>query len=108
MIRALTLAAPKRSPLFPDAPTFAESGFPTFEPSGWFGLVAPAVTPRAVVDMVAAEVALVIGRPEFEQASITGVGLETMLQGPAQFAEFIRKDRAAYTMRIRNANVKIE
>lgn len=60
-LRALALAAPKRSALFPDTPTFAESGFPTFEPSGWFGLVAPAGTPRAVIDKVAADVAKGIG-----------------------------------------------
>ena len=107
-LRALVLAAPKRSPLFPDTLTFAESGFPTFEPSGWFGLVAPAGTPLAVVDKIAADVGKIITRAEFEQASITGVGLASMNLGPAKFAEFIKNDRAAYAVRIKNTNVKLD
>ena len=107
-LRGLAIAAPQRSPLFPDTPTFAESGFATFAPSDWFGLVAPAGTPRAVVDKIAADVGRIIGRPEYEQVSISGIGLSSINQGPAKFAEFLKKDRATYAVRVKNANVNLD
>lgn len=55
-LRVLAVLSPNRSAIFPDAPTMAESGFPGFEASVWYGLVAPAATPKAVVTKLHAEV----------------------------------------------------
>lgn len=107
-LRAIAIAAPKRSALLPDVPTFAEVGMPDFHSSAWFGLVAPAGTPRAVIDKVAQDASRVIVKPDFQAKYITGVGLETLNQGPDQFAEFLKKDRMMYGASLRDMGVKLD
>ncbi|MES2412365.1 MAG: tripartite tricarboxylate transporter substrate binding protein [Pseudomonadota bacterium] len=107
-VRALAIAAPQRSRLLADVPTTAEAGVPNFESSAWFGLIAPAGTPKAVVDKVAADVARVISRADFQEKFITGVGLVLLNQGPQPFADFLVKDRAAYATSVKNVNVKLD
>ena len=102
------LAATKRSALLPNVPTFTEAGLKDFNASAWFGLVAPAGTPRAVVDKVAADVSRVIQRPEFQKKYVSGVGLELLNQGPDAYAAFLQKDRAAYAVHVKNINVKLD
>ena len=107
-LRALAIAAPKRAALLPNVPTFTEAGLKDFNASAWFGLVAPAGTPRAVVDKIAADVSKIIVRPEFQKKYISGVGLELLNQGPDQFAAFLQKDRQAYAAHIKSINVKLD
>jgi tripartite-type tricarboxylate transporter receptor subunit TctC len=107
-LRAFALAAPKRSVLMPSVPTFTEAGLKHFNASSWFGLVAPTGTPRAVVDKVAADVSRIIQRPEFQKKYIFGVGLELLNQGPDAYAAFLKKDRAAYAVHVKNINVKLD
>jgi tripartite-type tricarboxylate transporter receptor subunit TctC len=107
-LRAIAVAAPKRSAMLPDVPTFAEVGMPGFQSSAWFGLVAPAGTPRAVIDKVAADVGRVIVKPEFQARYITGVGLELLNQGPDAFEQFLKKDRASYASYIKELGVKLD
>ena len=107
-LRPIALAATKRSTLLPNVPTFSEAGLANFNASAWFGLVAPAGTPRAVVDKVAADVSRVIQRPEFQKKYVSGVGLELLNQGPDAYAAFLQKDRAAYAVHVKNINVKLD
>lgn len=107
-LRAIAVAAPKRSAVLPDVPTFAEIGMPGFHSSAWFGLIAPAGTPRAAIDKVAADVSRIIVKPEFQARYITGVGLELLNQGPDAFAEFLKKDRAMYATYIKDLGVKLD
>jgi tripartite-type tricarboxylate transporter receptor subunit TctC len=107
-IRALAIAAPKRAALLPNVPTFTEAGLKDFNASAWFGLVAPAGTPRVIVDKVAADISRIIQRPEFQKKYISGVGLELLNQGPDAFAAFLQKDRQAYAVHIKNINVKLD
>ena len=107
-LRAVALAASKRSALMPNVPTFTEAGLKDFNASAWFGLVAPAGTPKAIVDKVATDVARIIARPEFQKKYVSGVGLELLSQGPDAFAAFLEKDRAAYAVHVKNINVKLD
>jgi tripartite-type tricarboxylate transporter receptor subunit TctC len=107
-LKAIAFAGAQRSALLPDVPTFAEGGIPNFEARSWFGLVAPAGTPRAVIDKIAGDVAKVLAQPEFREKFVTGVGLEPLVQNPEQFAEFLRKDREKYAVRVKNVNVKLD
>lgn len=66
-LRALAITSAQRSPLLPDVPTFAESGFPGFEVHSWFGLAAPVGTPRAVVERLNAELGKVLATPDMRQ-----------------------------------------
>ena len=66
-LRAIAITSAKRSPLLPDVPTVAESGFPGFDVQSWFGLAAPAGTPRPVIDRLNAELNKVLAAPELRQ-----------------------------------------
>ena len=107
-LRAIAIAAPKRSTTLPQVPTFAEVGLPNFHSSAWFGLVAPAGTPRAVIDKVAQDVSRIIVQPDFQAKYLTGVGLELLNQGPDAFAEFLKKDRATYQAYLKDLGVKLD
>lgn len=107
-LKAIAFAGATRSPLLPDVPTFQEAGFRGFEAIAWFGLVAPAGTPRAVLDKVAADVSEVLARPEFKEKFITTVGLGAFTQNPDQFAEFLKQDRLKYQQRVKEVGVKLD
>lgn len=107
-LRAIAVAAPKRSAVLPDVPTFSEIGLSGFHSSAWFGLVAPSGTPRGVIDKIAGDVARIIVKPDFQARYITGVGLELLNLGPDPFAEFLNKDRATYSTHIKDLGVKLD
>ncbi len=90
-VRALALVGAVRSKVLPEVPTFAEAGVPKLDTSGWFGMFAPAGTPRAIVDRIAADVAQVLAMPEIAD-NLRGQGLEPTGLGPEAFARFIRED----------------
>ena len=75
----------------PDVPTFGEAGVQKLDTSGWFGMLAPVGTPRAIVDKVAADTALVLAMPEIAD-NLRAQGLEPTGMGPEAFARFIRED----------------
>jgi tripartite-type tricarboxylate transporter receptor subunit TctC len=66
-LRAIAITSAQRSALLPDVPTLAESGFPGFDVQSWFGLAAPAGTPRPVVDRLNAELGKVLANPDVSQ-----------------------------------------
>ncbi len=107
-IKALAVGAPRRIALLPDVPTMDEAGFPGLDLRGWFGIVAPAATPRSIIDKIATDLAQICGRPEFRDKSITGVGLEPMPQSPGQFAEFLKAERARNAQIIRSLNLALD
>ena len=108
-LRGIAIAATKRSAALPDVPTFAEAGMPGgFTSSAWFGLVAPAGTPKPVIDKIAADVSKIIVRPEFEKRYVSGVGLSLLNMGPDRFAEFLNKDRATYAAQVKDLGVKLD
>ena len=107
-LKAIAFAGAQRSKLLPNVPTFAEAGIRDYEARSWFGLVAPAGTPRAAIDKIAADVTKVLGQPDFREKFVTGVGLEPLVQGPEEYAQFLRKDREKYAQRVKNANVKLD
>lgn len=107
-LKAIAMADSKRSPVLPNAPTFTEAGLAGFVSRSWFGLAAPTGTPRPVIDRVAADVTRIATNSEFREKYITGVGLESMILTPDQFAEYLRSDRATYAARVKHVNVKLD
>lgn len=107
-VRLLAVAAPRRIAAFPDTPTFAELGFPAMVAQSWFGLIAPAGTPPAVVRKIAEDVRQVVAQPAFQEKFITSVGLEPLGQGPEAFARFLAKDRQEYEQIIRDLKVTLD
>ena len=107
-VRMLAISGDKRSPLFPEVPTFTEAGYSGFSAAPWFGLAAPAGLPRPIVDKIAADVSAVIRKPAFQQSYITGVGLELIDQGPDAYAAFLERDRANYEKKMGRLGIKLD
>jgi tripartite-type tricarboxylate transporter receptor subunit TctC len=104
-LRVLAVLSPTRSPIFPDVPTIAESGFAGFEASVWYGVVGPAGLPPAVVTRVHAEVQKALAAPELAER-LTSAGGE-VLPGPVErFASMLASERARYDKLIREARIQ--
>lgn len=91
-VKAIAWSGARRSPALPDVPTMSE-GLRGFEQWSWFGWFAPAGTPRAIVERIAADAGRVIAVPEFQAKFITGVGLEPFHLGPDQLSDLVRSER---------------
>lgn len=106
-LRGLAVTGDKRHPDFPDMPTFAEGGVPGFEIRLWYGLLAPAGTPRDIVNRVSDHVLAAVAQPDF-QATLAKQGTNPMPMNPDQFSAFLRTEHARYLDIIKRANVKVE
>ena len=105
-LRALAITSIKRSPLAPDLPTMAESGFPGFEAVPWFGLLAPAGTPKDIVDKLHGETVKALAIPEVRK-KFDELGLEPVGNTPAEFAAIIRKETPEWAKVIKDAGIKL-
>lgn len=104
-LKVLAVLSPNRSANFPEVPTIAESGFPGFEASVWYGLVAPAATPKPVVARLHAEVQKALQSKEVRER-MTGVGGEVVPGSAEMFAQLIRSEHLRYEKLVRDANIK--
>lgn len=90
-LRALAMCTAQRSPLLPQLPTVAESGYPGFEASNWHGLVVPAKTPKEVIGVLRAAVISALKRADIAKR-INDLGLTPIGDQPGEFAEFLKAD----------------
>jgi tripartite-type tricarboxylate transporter receptor subunit TctC len=90
-IRLLAVSSEQRSTQAPDVPTIAESGFPGFKTTSWWGLMAPAGTPKPIVDRIAAEVGKATKDPKLVE-QLTTFGVDPVGNSPAQFSAMIMAD----------------
>ena len=106
-VRALAITSAKRSPVAPDLPTVAESGYPGFEVIGWFGWLAPAGTPKAVVGRLNQEIVKALAIPEVNERLLS---LSTVPVGdkPEEFAQFIRSEYDKWAKVIKAAKIEIQ
>ncbi len=104
-LKVLAVLSPQRSPIFPDVPTIAQSGYPGFEASVWYALMAPAGTPAAVVDKLHAEVQKALQTTEVRER-MTAVGGEVIPGTQAMLAAMLRSERARYANLVREAKIK--
>lgn len=91
-VRPLAIGGSKRSPLFPNVPTIAESGFPYIASTIWFGLFAPGGTNPQLIERIARDVDTIVRKPEFVDKYITAFSLDLVASTPAEFAAMIRAD----------------
>ncbi len=105
-LRALAITSIKRSPLAPELPTMAESGYPGFEAVPWFGLVAPVGTPKDIVDKLYAETARTLATPEVRK-KFDELGIEPVGNTPAEFAAIIRKEIPEWAKVVKDAGIKL-
>jgi tripartite-type tricarboxylate transporter receptor subunit TctC len=106
-VRALGTTGRKRSPIFPDIPTIAEAGAPGYEHTGWSGIMAPAGTPKAIVDKLNAEINKLLARPDVK-ANWVKQGADTMSMTPAEFEAHLKADLAKWSKLVKDANIKLQ
>ena len=94
-LRPIAVTTAKRSPGLPDVPTIAEAGVPGYEATSWFGMFAPAATPKPVLDKLHAALAKVLGQAEVKK-KIAEQGGDPVAETPAQFAAFIQAEAAKW------------
>jgi tripartite-type tricarboxylate transporter receptor subunit TctC len=106
-VRALAVTSPKRSPIVPDVPTMAESALDDQETELIIGLVAPAGTPKAVVDLLSRQLARIVQLPDIQQR-LAALGFAAVGSTPDEFAAQIKADIEKWSKVVRDAGIKIE
>jgi tripartite-type tricarboxylate transporter receptor subunit TctC len=106
-VRPLAVTGEHRSPAFPDLPTIAEAGVPGFEVSGWFGVLAPAGTPRELVNALRTEIVRVLQLPDV-RARFSGDGAEAVGNTPEEFAAYIRAETVKWGKVVRDSGIRAD
>jgi tripartite-type tricarboxylate transporter receptor subunit TctC len=105
-LKLLAVTDSQRSPALPDTPTMAES-LPGYEFNNWYGLMAPAGTPRPVIEALNAEVGRILGLPDVKE-KLSGLGADPMPSTPERFAAVLKADAEKWGRIIRQAGVRAE
>ena len=106
-IKAIAIGSRNRSAVAPAIPTLAESGLPRFEVTGWYGLLAPAGTPRHIVEKLYVETKHVLETATVK-AALDASSLESLALSPQASAEFMKADAARWSKVIRDAGIAKE
>src|SRR5690349_16015851 len=107
-IKALAIGGPKRSPLLPEVPTFAELGYPEVETHAWFGFFFPVRTPGEAVQRLYADTKKILEEPEFRQKQLIDKGYDVVGSSPAEFAAYIKRDSENRARAVRISGAKAE
>ena len=106
-LTAIAVSSRTRAPSLPDTPTFIESGVPDFEASSWVGILAPAKTPRPVIDRLNRELNALLATPEVVERLAT-LGIVATPGTPEQFGEQMKNDLAKYGPVVKAAGIKAD
>ena len=106
-VRGIAVSGELRSPALPQMPTFSEAGVPNFDVRVWYGLLAPAGTPKSIVEKMSAAIASIIATPEFKQV-LSKQGMDPLSLTPDKFGLLMRTDYVRYKNVITAANIKVE
>src|SRR5918999_2022972 len=106
-LRALAIVAPQRSQALPEVPTVAEAGLRDFEVTTWYGVLAPAGTPRPIVTRLNSELVKVMHSPELKER-LAATGTEPLTSTPDEFAAYIKREIAKWGEVVRKAGVKAD
>jgi tripartite-type tricarboxylate transporter receptor subunit TctC len=104
-LRAFAVSSIKRSALAPDLPTMAESGYPGFEAVPWFGLMAPAGTPAAIIERLNRETNKILAMPDVKK-KLNDIGADVIGGTPAEFAAVIEREIPQWAKVIKAAGIK--
>jgi tripartite-type tricarboxylate transporter receptor subunit TctC len=107
-IKALAIGGPKRSPLLPQVPTFAELGFPEVETHAWFGFFLPAGSPKEAVDRIYRDTKKILDEPDFRQKQLVDKGYDVVGSTPAEFAAYIKTDSESRARAVKISGAKAE
>jgi tripartite-type tricarboxylate transporter receptor subunit TctC len=106
-LKALAVGSPKRSVVMPEVPTIAESGVPGFNYQSWYGIFAPAKTPRAVIDVLNAQLRKTLAVREIAQLLLTQ-GVEPSPSSPEELAQIIREETALWGKIVKDRGIRVD
>jgi tripartite-type tricarboxylate transporter receptor subunit TctC len=106
-LRALAVTTAKRSPALPDVPTLDESGLKGFDLGTWFGVLAPAATPKDIVTRLNAEIVKIVNAPDFRK-KMEEIGAQPIGDTPAQMAKLIKDDTERFAKLVKDAKVSLD
>lgn len=106
-MRALAVSSARRTAAAPEIPTVAESGLPGFETGSWQGMLAPAGTPRAIIDRLNAEIRRILATPEL-QKQLAAQGTEVRAGPPEELGRFIQKEIPRWAKVVKQSGVKVD
>ncbi len=106
-LRALAVVAPKRSPALPDVPTVAEAGLPNFEVTTWYGVLAPAGTPRPIINRLNAELVKTMQVPDLKER-LAAMATDPVTSTPEEFADLIKQEISRWAKVVREAGLKAD
>jgi tripartite-type tricarboxylate transporter receptor subunit TctC len=106
-LKPIAISGSARSPALTQVSTFAEAGMPGFTAKNWFGVLAPAGTPKPIVDKISAEVARILALPDIRE-KLLSQGMDPFISTPDQFGALLKSDLALYGKIIKAANIKLE
>jgi tripartite-type tricarboxylate transporter receptor subunit TctC len=107
-IKALAIGGQARSPLLPQVPTFAELGYPEVETHAWFGLFLPAGSPAEAVQRIYLDTKKIIEESDFRQKQLVEKGYEVVGSSPAEFVNYLKKDRESRGRAVKVSGAKAE
>jgi tripartite-type tricarboxylate transporter receptor subunit TctC len=107
-MKGLAVSGQTRNGLIPEVPTFTEAGFPDFDASFYFGIAAPAGTPRELVNKMADEAGKIVRAPEFKERYLLNLGFEAVGDTPAEFAAFLKQDRELAAKKVKASGAKLD
>jgi tripartite-type tricarboxylate transporter receptor subunit TctC len=106
-LRALAVTSKERSPIAPEVPTLAESGYPGFDAIGWHGILAPADTPAPIIAKLHDQIVAALDDPA-TKALLQDQAMQTVGDSPGAFAAFIKADIATWKRVAHDANVSVK
>ena len=106
-LRGLGISTPKRLAQLPEVPTFAEEGLTGFEILNWYGVMAPAATPREIVSKLATDINKSMREPDVK-ARLEQVGTQLRELSPEEFGAFMRSELSKYAKLVKDANIRLE
>jgi len=106
-LKAIAVAGENRLSSLPQVPTFAEAGLPGFDPKSWQGILAPAGTPRAVIDKLAAQISKILAQRDVSE-KLASQGTVPFFLGPDEFAALMQADAARFAGVIKTANIRLD
>src|SRR5438309_719737 len=105
--RPIATTGAKRAALMPDVPTVAESGFPGYEALNWYGYLAPAKTPKEIVDRLARDIGRALANPQVV-AALNKTGVEPLAMTPEEFGKYIEREYQTWGKVVKDAKIKAE
>ncbi len=105
-LKGIAISGKKRLSALPQVPTFSEAGLPGYDVTTWYGLLAPAGTPKEIVDKVSAEIARILALPDLKQ-KLDSQGFDPLIYTADEFAALMKADYAKYAKIIKTANIKL-